>query len=193
MSIKRTRALTWLACAGLLVITIGAPGGAEAKELSEKSVKVLMKYAWVILPTKFTAPTGKVIEVDKSNKKENMVPLDKARQIIKVARLSAHAQICNLPQAQAANYRTLMKSEGDSKNWTDQQMLYISQLHLFTVMWLTGNVKLVDRGGDKEVVVNETAAKTSQQTCTEAEMTKVSKLIRDYICRIDPTTVEGCS
>lgn len=193
MSIKRTRALTWLACAGLLVITIGASGGAEAKELSEKSVKVLMKYAWVILPTKFTAPTGKVIEVDKSKKKENMVPLDKARQIIKVARLSAHAQICNLPQAQAANYRTLMQSEGDSKNWTDQQMLYISQLHLFTVMWLTGNVKLVDRGGDKEVVVNESAAKTSQQTCTEAEKTKVSKLISNYICRIDPTTVEGCS
>jgi len=172
---------------------IGAPGGAEAKELSDRSVKVLMQYAWAILPNKFTAPTGKVIKVDKSKKKENMVPIDKARQVVKVARLSAHAQICNLAEAQTLNFRTLMRSESRAKKWTEQQMLYIQQLHLFTVLWLTGNVKLVDRGGDKDVVVNENAGGGSENTCTEAEKTKVSKSIAAYVCRTDPKSVEGCS
>ena len=51
-----------------MVASPWAGAGAQTpatKELSERSVSVLMDYAWVILPTKFTAPDGKVIEVDK--------------------------------------------------------------------------------------------------------------------------------
>ena len=36
--------------------------------------------------------------------------------------------------------------------WTDQQMLFINQLYLFTVMMLTGKVQL-EKDGEKQVVV----------------------------------------
>ena len=35
------------------------------------------------------------------------------------------------------------------------RLLYINQLHLFTVMTLTGKVQLVEKDGDKQVVVQE--------------------------------------
>ena len=53
------------------------------------------------------------------------------------AGLSAHAQVCNLPDDHTLNHRSLMRREVDKKRWTDQQTLYINQLHLTTVMLLT--------------------------------------------------------
>ena len=153
---------------------------AEAKELSERSVQVLMNYAWAILPSKFTTQNGKVIEVDKKKRKEVMIPVPLARSIIQVARLSAHAQICELPEEQAANYRAMMKVENDKKKWSDQQLLYISQLHLFTVMWLTGNVKVTEKEGEKEVTVNERGT-PSKQSCTDVQKKQVQTQIDAYL------------
>jgi len=152
----------------------------EAKELSERSVQVLMNYAWAILPSKFTTQNGKVIEVDKKKRKEVMIPIGLARNIIQVARLSAHAQICELPEEQTANYRAMMKVENDKKKWSDQQLLYISQLHLFTVMWLTGNVKVTEKAGEKEVTVNERGTPV-KQSCTEVQKKQVKTQIDAYL------------
>ena len=63
-----------------------------------------MQYAWALTPAKFTAPDGKTILVDKSKPKDVIVSLDIAREIIKVARLSAYAQLCDLAEEQRANY-----------------------------------------------------------------------------------------
>ncbi|MBI1384139.1 MAG: hypothetical protein GC150_04435 [Rhizobiales bacterium] len=197
MSNKRAITLRAAAYAGAFAALLGASTAASstavAQELSDRSVNVLMTYAWSILPSKFTAPTGKVIIVDKSKRDENMVPVDAARRIIKVARLSAHAQICNLPEAQAANFQTMMRAESVENKWTDQQMLYISQLHLFTVMWLTGNVKLVDRNGDKEVQLNESSSELQERTCTEEERQEILRLIKENVCKADPKHIIGCT
>jgi hypothetical protein len=108
-----------------------------------------------------------------------MVPIDVAREVIRVGRLSAHAQVCNLPDDQTLNHRSLMRRETDKKKWTDQQTLYINQLHLTTVMFLTGKLKLVEKDGDKEVVVDEKTAPT--QTCTDEQRAKVKELITAYV------------
>ena len=89
--------------------------------------------------------------MDKTKASEVIVPLDTAREVIHVARLSAYAQLCELPEEQRANYQTLMRREEAKSKWTDQQMLFINQLHLFTVMTLTGKVALVEKDGDKQV------------------------------------------
>lgn len=181
-----------LACFG----TVGwsTTAGAQERELSDRSVQVLMDYAWTLHPTKFTAPSGKVIETDKSDKPGNTVPVDVARGVINVARVSAHAQICSLAEAQAINYQTLMRSESRKGEWSEQQMLYISQLHLFTVMWLSGNVQLVEKDGDKEVIIEENVGATAKQTCTEEERATVETLIKDYVCKTDPERVQsGCT
>lgn len=153
---------------------------AQNKELSDKSVLTLMQYAWSLVPNKFTSPDGKVIEVDKSKPSEVVVPMETAREAIKVARLSAYAQVCDLLEEQRANYQTFMKREEAKAKWSDQQLLFINQLHLFTVMTLTGKVKLVEKDGDKEVILNSDKPEKAP-TCTDTERKKVESQIKSYV------------
>jgi hypothetical protein len=161
------------------------PALAQNKELSDKSVLTLMRYAWGMVPEKFTTPLGKTIIVDKAHASEAVVPLDIAREVIRVARMSAYAQFCELPEEQRANYQTLMRREEAKAKWSDQQMLFINQLHLFTVMTLTGKVQLVEKDGDKQVVVQEgKPAKT--ESCTDMERKKIQDQILAYVNSAPP-------
>ena len=157
----------------------GASSAANAQELSEKSVKTFMEYAWSLVPAQFTKPNGEIVQIDKKKKDEVMVPVDVAREVIRVGRISAHAQVCNLVEDQVANYRSLMKRETDKKQWTEQQMIYINQLHLTTVMLLTGKIKLVEKQGDKQVVIEE--RKSPVQTCAPEQSQKVKQAIAEYV------------
>ena len=56
---------------------------------------------------------------------------------------------------------------------TQQNLVYISQLHLTTVMLLTGRIKLVEKEGDKEVVVDE--KKSPAQTCSDEHARRLRK------------------
>jgi hypothetical protein len=163
------------------------PASAQNKELSDKSVLTLMQYAWSLVPNKFTSPDGKVIEVDKSKPSEVVVPMETAREAIKVARLSAYAQVCDLIEEQRANYHTFMKREEAKGKWSDQQLLFINQLHLFTVMTLTGKVKLVEKDGDKEVILNSDKPEKAP-TCTDTEKKKVESQIKSYVAANVPPT-----
>ena len=98
--------------------------------------------------------------------------------------MTAHAQMCELVEDQITNYRSLMRREEAKKKWTEQQMIYISQLHLTTVMMLTGKIRLVEKDGDKDVVVEE--GKSPVGTCTDEQRKKVRDLIAAYI-KSDPT------
>jgi hypothetical protein len=138
-----------------------------------------MEYAWSLVPAKFTKPDGAVVEIDKKKKEQVLVPLDVAREVIRVGRLSAHAQVCELGEEQVLNYRSLMKREHEKKKWTEQQLIYLNQLHLTTVMLLTGKIKLVEKDGDKEVVVEE--SKSNAQTCSAEQRAKVKELIMAYV------------
>jgi hypothetical protein len=170
-------------CAALSAVA--GPALAQNKELSDKSVATLMRYAWGMVPEKFTTPTGKTIIVDKAHASESIVPLDVAREVIRIARMSAYAQFCELPEEQRANYQTLMRREESKSKWTDQQMLFINQLHLFTMMTLTGKVQLVEKDGDKQVVLQEGKAFKSE-TCTDTERKKIQDQIMAYVNSAPP-------
>ncbi len=150
----------------------------QGKQLSDSSVMTLVNYAWAMTPAKFTAPDGKVIEVDKSKPQDVIVPIDVAREVIRVAWFSARAQRCNLDEEQRANYQTLMRRE-QTKKWTDQQLLFIHELHLFTVMYSTGKVKIVANDDGKDVVLNEKAPEAAP--CSDAERQAVQKSIMAYV------------
>jgi hypothetical protein len=177
---KAANAGVALICASAVVAALlVGPALAQNKELSDKSVLTLMRYAWGMVPEKFTTPLGKTIIVDKAHASESIVPLDVAREVIRVARLSAYAQLCELPEEQRANYQTLMRRE-EAKKWSDQQMLFINQLHLFTVMTLTGKVQLVEKDGDKQVVVQE-GKPVKTESCTDTERKKIQDQIMTYV------------
>jgi hypothetical protein len=177
MGAKAGAALLWAAAA---MVALASPAFAQNKELSDKSVLTLMRYAWGMVPEKFTTPLGKTILVDKSHASESIVPIEIARDVIRVARMSAYAQLCDLPEEQRANYQTLMRREEAKAKWSDQQMLFINQLHLFTVMTLTGKVQLVEKDGDKQVIVQEgKPAKT--ESCTDTERKKIQDQVMAYV------------
>ena len=168
------------AALGLGLLSGVATSVAAAEELSEKSIQSFMEYAWSLVPQQFTKPDGKTITVDKKKRDEVVVPVDIAREVVRVGRLSAHAQICELLEDQVLNYNSLMRREVEKKKWTDQQLLYISQLHLTTVMLLTGKIKLVEQQGDKQVVVEESKSNNTQ-TCTPEQKAKVKEVIATYV------------
>lgn len=172
-----------LAAASALNAAI-TPTLAQGKDLSDKSMNTLMQYAWVLTPAKFTLPSGKEIVVDKATPDKVVVPLDTAREIVRVGRLSANAEICGLKDEEASNYQTLMAREQAKGKWSDQQVLYISQLHLLTVMMLTGRVSLVATEGEDKKVVIEDHSKDAEKpapTCSDTERQKVAEQIRVYL------------
>jgi hypothetical protein len=152
---------------------------ASAQELSEKATRAFMEYAWSLTPEAFTKPNGETILIDKSKKDEVLIPLDVAREVIRAGRLSAHAQVCELTQEQADNHNSLMRRHVQNGKWTPQQIVYINQLHLTVVMLLTGRIRLVEKDGDKEVVVEDNQSKA--QTCTAEQKQKVKELIAAYV------------
>ena len=180
MNMKVVKSGLVVCCVAALGAVLLSPVTVQAKPLSDKSVKVLMQYAWTLVPGKFTAPNGQVIITDKKNPKTAMVPMDVAREAIRVGRLTAHAQICGLDEEQVANYQTFMRLQREKKTWSPQQLLFINQLHLFTVMWLSGNAKLVATGDDKTPKV-EPKTRPAKRTCTPEQKEKVRATIMKYL------------
>ncbi len=174
---KMLAGFVFAAASGLMLM--GSAGSAAAQELSEKAVRSFMDYAWSLTPQQFSRTDGSVIQIDKKKKDEVLIPVENAREVIMAGRLSAHAQVCDLADDQKNNHRALMRREEARAKWTPQQIVYVSQLHLTTVMLLTGKIKLVEKQGDKEVVVDE--AKTPAQTCTDEQRAKVKERIAAYV------------
>ncbi len=150
-------------------------------ELSLKSVKLITGFALTTIPSEIKQPDGKILKIDRSNLNKVLVPLEDARRVIMVARNSAHAQMCDLLDVQADNYLAMMNSERAKGKWTPEQLVFINRLHLFTVMWLSGNVKFLAKDGkDKPQVISE-SKQPEKRTCTDAEKAAIKSRIEAYV------------
>ena len=159
-------------------------------KLSDKSVNTLMEYAWQILPSKFTTPAGKVIEVDKSKREANIVPIENAREVIRIAYSSAQAQVCELWEEQQANFDTLMRREHERKKWTEQQMLYITTLHRMTIHAVAGKLRVEENAGEVKVLLEP--IKPGEGKCTDEQKAKVRDTILAYV-KIDAPPQKGAA
>jgi len=172
---------SFIAVVGCIIIALSSTTtsqAAERKELSEKAVKLMMGMAWSMMPGKIKGKDGKPIVIDLENPDEGSVPIADGRRIIMAARRSAHAQICDMRELQEKNYRALMRREIDRKKWSRKQIVFINQLHLFTVMWMTGNVSV------DEVAEDDKETKKKQQkkpVCTDKIRTDVQSDIKAYL------------
>jgi len=132
-------------------------GGQQGK-LSDRSVNVMSSLAFSILPNEFPGPDGKPVKVDKSEPNKFLIPVDDARRIIRVATRSAYAEACDLVDLERANYETLMKTEEARKTWTQEQLRFIRALHVFSVSYFTGNMKITATEEENDVQGAQTAA-----------------------------------
>ncbi|MGF1623165.1 MAG: hypothetical protein ACFCUR_21485 [Rhodomicrobiaceae bacterium] len=160
----------------------GDTENADEDQLSVKSVKLITGFALTTIPSEIKQPDGTVLKIDTKNLENILVPLEDSRRIIMVARNSAHAQMCDMPELQAENYLALMRTEQAKKKWSKEQMLFINRLHLFTVMWLTGNVKFIETEDGKKApqVTSETRANPGKD-CSDDEKNKVKANIEAFL------------
>jgi hypothetical protein len=114
----------------------------ESQGLSDSSVRVLMTYAFSILPEETPGPDGKRVKTDKSDPNKYFIPTEDARRVIRAATRSAYAEVCQLADLARANYETMMKGEEARKTWSPAQLVMINALHVFSVSYFTGNIKI---------------------------------------------------
>jgi hypothetical protein len=118
--------------------------------MSDSAVRVLMTYAFTIIPAERKGPDGKVIKTDKSDPNKYFIPTKDARRVIRAATRSAYAEICKLPELGRLNFETLMKYEKARKTWSPEQLVMINALHVFASSYFTGNLKITAKEvGDK--------------------------------------------
>jgi hypothetical protein len=120
------------------------PAAEQKGGLSDSAVRVLMTYAFSIIPAEQTGADGKAVKVDKSNPNVFLIPDEDARRVIRAATRSAYAEACDLPDFARANYNTLMRSEQAKNVWSDQQLLMINALHMFSTSYFSGNAKITE-------------------------------------------------
>ena len=168
--------------AGLLGGLVLIANVASAEELGEKTVTWLMQHAFGMLPDKFTTAEQKVIKIDRSKPDDYLIPVDDAREVIKIAYNSARAQTCHLMDKQRDNYAALVKHTVEAGKWNDKQLLYIKQLHLFVVQFSTGTIKLTESGGTtKPEVIPLTDALSKVRPCSDDEKKTLAEKIDAYI------------
>ncbi len=157
--------------------------------LSDSAVRVLMSYAFSIIPEERKGADGKPIKVDKSDPKLFLIPDEDARRIIRAATRSAYAEACELPDLARANYQTLMRTEEAKKIWTEQQLLMINALHMFSTSYFSGNVK-ISEGADANDAAKGKEGSSEQEAeiiaptkpqCPPEQKLKVQNAINAYV------------
>lgn len=189
----------------------------QAGGMNESSIRVLMTYAFSILPKEHPGPDGKPIKVDKSDPNKFIIPTDDARRVIRAATRSAYAEVCELPELERANYQTLMKGEEARGVWSQDQLMMINALHMFSASYFAGNVKITageiveedgssaDSGArtvsesdapaqaaDPDVVETEVIA-PKRPKCPPEQKQKVESAINAYVKAAEATPPPGAS
>jgi hypothetical protein len=120
------------------------PQGQQKGGLSDSAVRVLMSYAFSVIPEQQAGPDGKSVKLDKSDPNKFLIPDEDARRIIRAATRSAYAEACELPDLAQANHQALLRSEAARKVWSETQFLMVNALYVFSASYFAGNVKISD-------------------------------------------------
>jgi hypothetical protein len=167
-----------------------APEGEKKGGLSDSAVRVLMTYAFSIIPEEQPGPDGKPVKVDKTNPKLFLIPDEDARRVIRAATRSAYAEACQLENLALANYQAMMQSEIAKKIWSEQQLLMINALHKFSSSYFSGNAMITEVPDGDETAAAKGDAQPSQEAeivapkrpaCPPEQKQKVENAINAYV------------
>ncbi|MFD0987632.1 hypothetical protein [Methyloligella solikamskensis] len=172
--------------------------GSEEK-LSDSAVRVMTSYAWSIMPNQLDAGNGTMISIDKSDPAKIIIPVDDARNVIRAAMRSAYAEICDVPELGQKNFRTMMEQEEARNVWTLEQMQFINTLHMFSVSYFTGDMKITEKNEDgtpaegaaSNATEGEDAFNPSRPTCTPEKKAAVTEAINEYLQEAEAAKAAG--
>ena len=166
-----------------------APQAQQQSGLSDSAVRVLMTYAFSIIPEQQKGPDGKAVKIDKSDPKLFLIPPDDARRVIRAATRSAYAEACQLIDLAQANYQAMMKTEEAKKVWSEHQLQMITALHMFAASYFAGHAKITTepeagsstapKGGEQAAEADLAAPKPPQ--CPPEQKVKVETAIKAYV------------
>lgn len=168
-----------------------APATEQGGGLSTSAVRVMVTYAFSLIPNQVKSEDGKVVPLDKSDPNKFLIPEDDARRVIRAATRSAYADVCGIPELGKANYNAMLAQEKAQGNWSQEQMVMIEALHLFSVSYFTGNAKFT-RGTEegKEGAEGAPAASAEGEvveaappppSCPPEQRQKVESAINAYV------------
>ena len=167
-----------------------APEAAAKGGLSDSAVRVLMTYAFSIIPEQHQGPDGKPVKIDKTDPNVFLIPDEDARRVIRAATRSAYAEACQLENLALANYQAMMQSEMAKKIWSEQQLLMINALHKFSSSYFSGNAKITevpDEGdtavakGDAQSAPGPDLVAPTRPQCPPEQRQKVENAINAYV------------
>lgn len=166
------------------------PEGQKKGGLSDSAVRVLMTYAFSVIPEQQPGPDGKPVKVDKTDPKVFLIPDEDARRVIRAATRSAYAEACQLENLALANYQAMMQSEIAKKVWTEQQLLMINALHKFSSSYFSGDAKITEVPDEGDAAAATSEAQPGQGAdlvapkrpqCPPEQKQKVENAINAYV------------
>jgi len=166
------------------------PEGQKKGGLSDSAVRVLMTYAFSVIPEQQPGPDGKPVKVDKTDPKVFLIPDEDARRVIRAATRSAYAEACQLENLALANYQAMMQSEIAKKVWSEQQLLMINALHKFSSSYFSGNAKITEVPDEGDAAAAPSEAQPGQGAdlvapkrpqCPPEQKQKVENAINAYV------------
>lgn len=157
---------------------------AQNKDLSEKSVATLMRYAWQTTLPQFTED-GKTIHIDKSKPNDVVISQEAAVEVIRGAYRSYEAELCGLNEEAHANFKTVIERGKAKYKWSEQQFVFGRQLHLATVWYTKGAMRLTGRDDNKEVELLKIPPRDPKE-CSDERRDRVQKAVTEYINAASP-------
>jgi hypothetical protein len=110
-------------------------------DISDKALRTLKSLVWRSLPAKISLSENRFLEIDKSDPSKIVIPDAVAREVVRVASLTARAHKCDLQGLAISNRDALLSRERSTGRWTESQLQYIDTLHLFSLRLLVGKVE----------------------------------------------------
>ncbi len=166
--------------AALGLASAGAAVAQDKKDgVNPKTLKTLKTLAWQSLPSKIILADKRVVEINKSDPSQIIVPDEDAERIVRAAHLTARAHQCDLQELVIANRDAIMKAEKAKNKWSESQLHYINTLHLYTVQLLVGKIEVAEEGkGDKQGA--SAPAKPAAVQCSDNEKKEILAAVEAY-------------
>ncbi len=166
---------------GLLLafaMPVAAQDTKTKKKPNDRTVRVIMSWAFAALPEKFKFADGQEIKIDREDPKKFYIPVDDARRVIRVAMRSSNADLCGLTKLQVGNFRKMMSDEKALGKWSRNQIIFIKQLHIATGLVVTGGFVA---GKDAETKSDGANDRRNKYNCSDKERSRVKDSIETYI------------